>query len=42
MPTRKKCDACHNRRKLYFFKNVVDSGYVALCKKDAVKRGYLK
>jgi len=40
MTTTTKCDGCHKRRKLYFFKHVVDSGYSAYCKACAVKYGY--
>ena len=36
-----KCDACKKRRKLYFFKNKVDSGFVVYCREDAIKMGLM-
>jgi len=36
-----KCDVCKKRRKLYFFKNTVDSGFTAYCKEDAIKMGLM-
>jgi hypothetical protein len=41
MKITKECDACHKIRKLYYFSVVVDGGYVAYCKEDAIKMGYI-
>lgn len=41
MKTTLKCDACHQQKELLFFKTI-DDGYVAYCKDDAIKFGYIK
>lgn len=41
MSQTKKCDRCHEEKKLFFF-NVAMGGYVAYCHTCAVEMGYKK
>jgi hypothetical protein len=40
MTTTTKCDRCHEEKELFFFP-VLMGGYVAYCREDAVKMGYI-